>query len=299
MKTQDLLNLAKSEGYALGAFNAGDLEIVKGVLKAGFELQSPLIVEASPGEIKFFGHQNFEAVIENFKKETGLPVLTNLDHSLGLEEAQEGIESGFDLIHFDGSDLPYEENIKTTKTIVAQAHEKGILVEGEIDKILGSSVPHKETAESVQAGGNYTDPEKALDFVSQTGVDILAAFVGNLHGTYPQSPKLDIERLRMMAEKLPCFLSLHGGSGLFEEDIKQAIKLGKVVKININTELRVAYRETLENVLKGSEEVAIYKIMPPVVAAVQKVVEEKIQLFGSAQKAALEATESSTNDDEI
>ncbi|MCJ7792392.1 MAG: class II fructose-bisphosphate aldolase, partial [Candidatus Marinimicrobia bacterium] len=100
MKTQDLLNLAKSEGYALGAFNAGDLEIVKGVLKAGFELQSPLIVEASPGEIKFFGHQNFEAVIENFKKETGLPVLTNLDHSLGLEEAQEGIESGFDLIHF-------------------------------------------------------------------------------------------------------------------------------------------------------------------------------------------------------
>jgi ketose-bisphosphate aldolase len=299
VKTLDLLNLAKSGGYALGAFNAGDLEIVKGILEAGLKLQSPLIVEASPGEIKFFSHQNFEAVIENFKKETDLPILTNLDHSLGLEEAQEGIESGFDLIHFDGSDLPYEENIKICKTIVSQSHENGILVEGEIDKILGSSAPQKEAAESVQASGNYTDPEKALEFVQQTGVDILAVFVGNLHGTYPQPPKLDIERLKLIAEKLPCFLSLHGGSGLLEEDIQQAIKVGKVVKINVNTELRIAYRETLENVLKGSEEVAIYKIMPPVVAAVQKVVEEKIQLFGSAQKAVSRTVEDSAHNDEI
>jgi tagatose 1,6-diphosphate aldolase GatY/KbaY len=256
MTAQEILSLAKSEGYALGAFNAGDLEIVKGVLQAGVEMKSPLIVEASPGEIKFFGHQNFEGVIENFKKETGLPILTNLDHSLGLEEAQEGIKSGFDLIHFDGSDLAYEEYIKITKMIVEQAHQKGILVEGEFDKILGTSEPHQNDAESVQASGSYTDPEKAVDFVNQTGVDILAVFIGNLHGTYKKPPKLDLERLGMVAEKLPCFLSLHGGSGLQEEDIKQAIAVGKVVKINVNTELRVAYRETLENVLKGSEEVA-------------------------------------------
>ncbi len=295
MTAQDILNLAKSGGYALGAFNAGDLEIVKGILQAGKELKSPLIIEASPGEIKFFGHKNFDSIIENFKKETDLPVLTNLDHSLGLEEAQEGIESGFDLIHFDGSSLPYEENVKIAKMIVDQAHEKRILVEGEIDKILGESAPHKENAESLQASGNYTDPEKAADFVSQTGVDILAVFIGNLHGTYSQPPKLDLERLKLIASKLPCFLSLHGGSGLQEEDIKQAIAVGKVVKINVNTELRVAYRETLENVLKGSEEVAIYKIMPPVVAAVQKVVEEKIQLFGSAEKATTPSTEDSTS----
>ena len=291
MTAQEILTRAKNEGYALGAFNAGDLEIVKGVIQAGVELRSPLIIEASPGEIKFFGHKNFDCVIENFKKETGLPILTNLDHSLGLEEAQEGIESGFDLIHFDGSSLPYEENVKITKMIVEQAHQKQILVEGEIDKILGESAPHKEEAESVQASGNYTDPEKVADFVSQTGVDILAVFVGNLHGTYPQPPKLDLERLKMIAEKLSCFLSLHGGSGLLKEDIKQAIAIGKVVKINVNTELRVAYRETLENVLKGSEEVAIYRIMPPVIAAVQKVVEEKIRLFGSEGKATQNTSE--------
>lgn len=294
MTAQEILNKAKSEGYALGAFNAGDLEIVKGVIQAGVELKSPLIIEASPGEIKFFGHKNFDCIIENFKKETGLPVLTNLDHSLGLEEAQEGIESGFDLIHFDGSELPYEENVKITKMIVEQAHQKEILVEGEVDKILGESAPHSENAESIQASGSYTEPEKATDFVNQTGVDILAVFVGNLHGTYKQPPKLDLERLKIIAEKLPCFLSLHGGSGLLEEDIKQAIAIGKIVKININTELRVAYRETLENVLKGSEEVAIYKIMPPVIAAVQKVVEEKIRLFGSIDKVAIQSPENLT-----
>jgi len=203
------------------------------------------------------------------------------------EEAQEGIEAGFELVHFDGSGLPYEENVKIAKAIVEQAHQKEILVEGEIDKILGSSAPHPtEEAESIQASGNYTDPEKAADFVSQTGVDILAVFVGNLHGTYRQPPKLDLKRLKLIAQKLPCFLSLHGGSGLLEKDIKKAIQIGRIVKINVNTELRVAYRETLENVLKGSDEVAIYKIMPPVIAAVQKVVEEKIQLFGSAGKVA-------------
>jgi len=160
---------------------------------------------------------------------------------------------------------------------------------------LGTAAPHPtEEAESIQASGNYTDPEKAADFVSQTGVDILAVFIGNLHGTYREAPKLDLERLKMIAQKLPCFLSLHGGSGLLEEDITKAIQVGKIVKINVNTELRVAYRDTLENVLKGSEEVAIYKIMPPVIAAVQKVVEEKIQLFGSTNKATIQPPINST-----
>lgn len=285
IETRTILEKARKEGYALGAFNAGDLEIVKGVIQAGMEQASPLIVETSPGETKFFGPRNFDCVIENFKKETGLPILANLDHALGLEEAQEGVEAGFDLIHFDGSELPYEENVKITKMVVDQAHQKGLLVEGEIDKILGTSKPHPtEKAESLQASGSYTDPDKAAEFVSRTGVDLLAVFVGNLHGTYQEPPKLDLERLKKIAA-LPCFLSLHGGSGLLEEDVKKAIQVGRVVKINVNTELRVVYRETLENVLKGSEEVAIYKIMPPVIAAVQKVVEEKIQLFGSANKA--------------
>jgi ketose-bisphosphate aldolase len=284
MNTREILEKAREEGYAIGAFNAGDLEIVKGVIQAGVELHSPLIIETSPGETKFFGPKNFDCVIENFKKETGLPILANLDHASGLGEAQKGIESGFELIHFDGSDLDYEENIKITKALVAEAHQKGILVEAEIDKILGDSNSHDEDAESIQARGAYTDPDRAADFVSRTGCDLLAIFIGNLHGTYAKPPKLDLDRLGLIREKVSCFFSLHGGSGLLGEDIQKAIRVGRVVKINVNTELRLAYRETLENVLRGSEEVAIYKIMPPVIAAIQKVVEEKIRLFGSAGK---------------
>lgn len=292
---KEILTRAKNEGFALGAFNAGNVEIVKAIVQAAQSQQAPAIVETSAREADFFGQKNFLDVLDNFRQEINLPILTNFDHGPDLEECQKAIETGYSLVHFDGAELPYEENVKIAKAIVEQAHQKGILVEGEINKILGSSTPHPtEDAESIQASGNYTDPEKAADFVSQTGVDILAVFIGNLHGTYRHSPKLDLERLKLIAKKLPCFLSLHGGSGLLEEDIKKAIRLGRIVKINVNTELRVAYRDTLENVLKGSEEVAIYKIMPPVIAAVQKVVEEKIQLFGSTNKAIIQQANSST-----
>jgi len=113
----------------------------------------------------------------------------------------------------------------------------------------------------------------------ETGVDLLAVFIGNLHGVYNSAPKLDLERLKLIADSTDCFLSLHGGSGLSEDDIKMAIAVGRIVKINVNTELRLAFKETLTNVLKGSEELAVYKLMGPVEAAVQKVVEEKLDLF--------------------
>lgn len=280
IKTREILEKARQGGFVLGAFNAGNVELVQAIFQAAQAQQAPVILETSSREAEFFGQKNFLDVVENLRSQADFPLLTNFDHGPGLEECQQAIEAGYNLVHFDGSNLPYEENVKITQALVEAAHQKGVLVEGEIDKILGKSAPHpEEEAESVQAGANYTDPEKAADFVQQTKVDILAVFVGNLHGTYRQSPKLDLERLNLLAQKLPCFFSLHGGSGLLDEDIKKAIQIGKVVKINVNTELRVAYRETLENVLRGSEEVAIYKIMPPVIAAVQKVVEEKIKLF--------------------
>jgi len=283
MNALEILTKAKNEGWALGAFNAGNIEVLKAIVGAAQNQQSPVIVETSAGEAEHFGMKNFLTVVENFRQETNLPIFTNFDHGPGLEECQGAIETGYNLVHFDGSNLPYEENIKITKVLVDQAHQKGILVEGEIDKIVGESKYHEELAESVQATGSYTEPQRAADFVGQTGVDILAVFVGNLHGTYKTPPKLDVERLKMIRQQVGCFFSLHGGSGLLAEDIKEVIKLG-VVKININTELRLAFRQTLENVLRGSDEVAIYKIMPPVIAAVQKVVEEKIQLFGSEGK---------------
>jgi len=284
MTTLEILTRAKNEGYALGAFNSGNMEVLKAIARASFNQQAPLILETSAGEIEYLGMKNFLSLVENYRQENNLQILTNLDHGPGLEECQNAIENGYNLIHFDGSALPYEENVKITKILVEQAHEKGLLVEAEMDRIMGESKAHLETPESIQAQSSYTDPEKAAAFVAATGCDILAVFIGNLHGVYQQEPRLDLERLGLIAEKVPCFLSLHGGSGLFAEDVQKAIQIGRIVKININTELRLAYRSTLENVLRGSDEVALYKIMPPVIAAVQKVVEEKIQLFGSQGK---------------
>jgi len=299
MNIKEILTKARDEGWALGAFNAGNLELLKAIFQAAENQQAPVIVETSPGEANHFGMDNFLTMAENLKKVNETTVFTNLDHGPGLEECQKAIELGYDLVHVDGSALPYEENIKLTKAIVEQAHQKGILVEAEIDKISGDSRDHQEQAESIQASSNYTDPEKALDFINQTGADILAVFIGNLHGTYQQPPRLDLDRLNLIAQKCPCLLSLHGGSGLLSEDIKKAIEVGKIVKINVNTELRLAYRQTLENVLRGSEEVAVYKIMTPVIAAVEKVVEEKIQLFGSNQKAISPTINSLDNNYEI
>ncbi len=284
MNALEILTKAKNEGYSLGAFNVGNLEIAKAIVQAAQNQQAPVIMETSAGELEHFGLKNFLSLVENYRQELGLTILTNLDHGPGLEECQTAIEAGYNLVHFDGSSLPYEENVKITRVLVEQAHQKGILVEAELDKILGNSKNYSELPESIQASGNYTDPQKAADFVAQTGCDILAVFIGNLHGTYQQPPRLDLERLRLIVEKVPCFLSLHGGSGLLEEDVQKAIQVGRIVKVNINTELRLAYRNTLENVLRGSDEVAVYKIMPPVIAAIQKVVEEKIQLFGVQQK---------------
>ena len=130
-----------------------------------------------------------------------------------------------------------------------------------------------------------TDPDQAEDFVGRTGIDTLAVSIGNVHGVYASEKHLDLDLLAKLRERLSCFFSLHGGSTISEEQVRNAIKIGKIVKVNVNTELRIAYRKTLEETLKSSDEVAIYKIMPPVIAAVQKIIEAKITLFGSAGKA--------------
>ncbi len=277
--SKEILLQAKKQGIALGAFNAGNLEIVKAVVAAAKAKKSPIIIEASQGEIDHFGMENFLSVVKKLSQGLSSPILTNFDHGPGLEECQAAIEAGFDLVHFDGSQLPLEENLKITKILLQQAKEKGVLIEAEINPIANRSQVYSQDPKTVQSQHEYTDPQMAHDFVAETKVDLLAVFVGNLHGVYPSPPRLDLERLKLISQETDCFLSLHGGSGLSPDDIKMAIAVGKIVKININTELRVAFKETLSNVLKGSEELAVYKLMPPVEAAIQNAVEEKIDLF--------------------
>ncbi|MAG60050.1 ketose-bisphosphate aldolase [Candidatus Woesebacteria bacterium] len=283
---REVLEQAQNEGWAIGAFNAANIETLRAIVAAASKLRSPVIVESSSGETKFFGAENLVDVVKNFREELNLPIFINLDHSPSEEEIKVGLDAGYELLHFDGGKLPFEENVEKTKRIVEQAHAKGLLVEGEIDHIGGSSAPHLgESAESAQKSTTYTDPDKAAEFCKETGVDTFAAFFGNVHGVYKEPPKLDLERLKKIREKVDCFLSMHGGSGIKDEDVREAIKVGRIAKINVNTEMRVAFREALEHDLKKTDEVAIYKIMPPVIEAVQKVVEEKIKVFGSEGKA--------------
>lgn len=277
------LKKAKKEGFAIGAFNAANIETFKAIVGAAVKMSSPVIIEASHGEVEFVGGENLADLVKNAREETGLPIFTNLDHAPTVEDALEGIDWGFEMIHYNGSKLTLNKNIENTKRVVKAMGNKGV-VEAEINPIMGTSAAHmKETAEEIQKQGKYTDPVEAQKFVNETGIDILAAFVGNLHGVYKTAPKIDVERLKEIVEKAGCFLSLHGGSGIPDDQVRKAVESG-VVKVNVNSEMRIMYRKTLEKVLKENDEVAIYKIMPEVILAVQKVVEKKIELFGSKGK---------------
>lgn len=264
MKLADFLQKAWENHFALGAFNLDNLEILKGVALAAKNLSAPIVVEVSPGELNYWGMPNFSSVVDNFRRELGIPLFANLDHAAYIDIIKNSLDFGLSMVHFDGSKLPLEENILKTKQIISWAHPKNILVEGETDSI----------------GERITDPEVAKKFVGGTGVDIFAISVGNKHGV-GENEKLDLELLRKIREALPnTFFSLHGGSGISPEDIKEAIKLG-IVKVNVNTELRIAFKNNLD---LATDELAWYKITPSAISAVSNVVENKIKLFGSERK---------------
>lgn len=280
-----LLDRAKQEKWAVGAFNVCNLETLKAVVSAAVKLRSPIIIEASDGEVNFIGKTELFYLIRICEHQTGIPIVLNLDHAPTKESCLEAISIGFDYVHFDGSKLPLTENIQITKEIVAIAHAKNILVEAEFNSITGSSADHRdENISTYQNKALYTDPAAAKQFIAETGADTLASFIGNAHGLYQNQKIIDIGRLQQIKSALPdAYLSLHGGSGISAEDIKQAIQNG-IVKINVNTELRLAYRDTLKQILATNTEIAAYKFMAPVVENIQKIVESKIQLFGSAGK---------------
>ncbi|MFH0937143.1 MAG: class II fructose-bisphosphate aldolase [Candidatus Daviesbacteria bacterium] len=285
MTLKEWLQKAKSEKFAIGAFNVGNLETFKAIALAAQNKKSPVIIESSPGETSFLGAENIVDLAKNYEQEYGIPIFINLDHAQDLDQCLKGIEAGYNLIHFDGSNLPLKENLEIAKKVVEAAHKNGILVEGEIDHIEGSSEVHQGSAAQDLNKVSMTDPSQAAKFVEESGIDILAAFFGNLHGIYSAGDEhLDLEKLQQIAQVVNCYLSLHGGSGIADEEVKEAIKYG-VVKININTELRQTFRENLEKALEENpNEVAMYKLESPVVEDIRKVVEQKIEIFGSGGK---------------
>jgi len=283
----DIFKKAKENKYAIGAFNASNLEQVKAIVQAAQNLQSPIIISTSEGESSFLGKKQMKALIDTYRQETGLPIILHLDHGKSFEIIKEAIEAGYDSVHFDGSELNFEENIEMTKKIADFARKRDIKnIEGELGYLRGKS-SIQEKVEIKQE--DLTNSKQALEFVEKTGIDSLAVSIGNIHGIFKsnKNPHLFLDRLEEINNAVgdKVGLVLHGGSGTPEDDLKKAIELG-VVKVNINTELRLAYSKTLREFIQNNpKETTPYKIMPSVVEAIQMVVEDKIRLFKSNNKA--------------
>jgi len=276
---------AQKEGFAITQFNFSDFTQVKAVVEVAKKLNSPIILGTSEGESKFFGLKEAVAIRNVLREETGLPIFLNLDHGKSVEYVKKAVDAGYDMVHFDGSKLPLEENIKLTKLAVKYANWRGVLVEGEVGKIgTDSSKLYTEKFEIKEE--DLTKAEDAQRFVQETNVDLLAVSCGNFHGIESSGvdPELRLDILKKIKEVVNIGLVLHGGSGTPDESVKGAIKLG-IVKININTELRLAFSKGLKEALTTTDEIVPYKFLLEAQKAVEKVAELKINTFGSADKA--------------
>ncbi len=278
---------AYEEQWAIPQFNFSDFTQMKAIVSAAEKMKSPVILGTSEGESKFFGLQEAVALRNVLRKKIGLPIFLNLDHGKSFEYLKEAIDEGYDMVHFDGSKLSLEENIKVTKEVVKYARKKKASVEGEVGRIgTDSSKLYSEKFEIKEE--DLTKPEDAEKFVKETNVNLLAVSIGTFHGMDVSGvcPNLRIDLLRKIKEKINGIgLVLHGGSGTPEDDIREAIKNG-IIKININTELRLAFTGNLRRFLDNNlEEVVPYKFLADAKDSVEKVAELKIKLFGSANKA--------------
>ncbi len=286
---RELMNRARAERFAVGAFNLDSQEVLKAVVRAAVVKESPVLVEVSDGEVKALGLDNIRDMVDNYKAELGIDIFVNLDHSPSVEAAKAGIEAGFEFIHIDVSQANHnaseDEIIAATKEVVEYAKLTGALVESEPHYFGGGSALFKEAFDYEEVKKTFSTPESAHHFVTATGIDTFAAAIGNLHGSYPVPKILDLELLQQLRNSIECNISLHGGSGTPLHYFVDAAKIG-VTKININSDMRLAFRTTLEKALKEHpDEIAVIKLMDEVIEAVQAVVESKIDAFGSAGKA--------------
>lgn len=289
-KARQRMAQARQEHWAFGAFNLDDQATLKAVGQAAKAKQAPILVEVSQGEVDDMGLDNVRDLVDNICRDLGIEVYINLDHSPSVEAAKAGIDAGFEFIHIDVStanhDASDDDIIAATKEVVEYAKKTGASVESEPHYFGGSSNVHNEDIDYEEIKKTFSTPDGARAFVEATGIDTFAAAIGNLHGKYPVPKVLDLELLRSIREAIDCNISLHGGSDTPGHYFRDAVAIG-VSKININSDMRYAYRTALEGVLKDNPgEYSVAKLInKQVVAAVQAVVESKIDDFNSSGKA--------------
>lgn len=273
---------AEAKGIALGHFNISDSQGFWGVVKGARAAGVPVIIGVSEGERDFIGIRQIAALVKTTREELDYPIFLNADHSYSFERVKEAIDAGFDAVIFDGAKLSFEENARIAKQCVEYARSVNpeVMVEAELGYIGTSSKILDEIPEGVSAE-NLTTTEETARFMLETGIDLFAPSVGNIHGMLrnAQSPKLNIERIKELRMAAGVPLVLHGGSGTSDEDFTAAIKAGIGV-VHINTEIRVAYRDALKAYLnEHPDEIAPYKFGRAGVDAIAAQVEKRLRLF--------------------
>ena len=283
---RDVLERADKNCVAVGHFNVSDLVLLKAVFASAQELVVPVLIGVSEGERDFIGVRQIAALVRSLREEFDFPIFLNADHTHSLAKAVAAARAGFDAIVFDLSALPFEQNVRQTKEAVEalKAINPAILVEGEIGDIGTGSEIHEQAP---HPSSGLTTPMEAKQYVDATGIDILAPAVGNMHGMLKSmvqgetKKRLDIARISQIKSAARILITLHGGSGTDDDDLRKAIAAGINI-VHINTELRVAWRRGLEESLaKQPHEVVPYKILPVVVEEVKQVTRSRLRLFNS------------------
>ena len=283
MNNKDLLAVANENNFAVPAFNVSDYAMLNGIFEISEEKDAPLIIAIHPDELSHIGVDMLPAIIARAHRST-VPVSIHLDHGASYEQVLLAIQSGFTSVMIDGSMLSFDDNVAITKRIVDTAHAVGLSVEGK----LGTIGKTDDEAEDGAATIIYTDPENAVKFVEATGVDSLAIAIGTCHGIYPKTmkPELKLDLLKEIKSRVSIPLVLHGGSNNPDDEIGTSVTLG-VNKINISSDIKVAYHDKMREVLADLGLREPNTIQPPCIAAMKVTAAQKIDLFGAAGKASL------------
>ena len=274
--TGEMLKKAQAGGYAVGAFNAENLEMVQAIIAAAEAENAPVMIQTTPGTLKYAGPKCFAGLVSRFARDASVPVALHLDHGNSYELAEECAREGYTSLMIDGSKLPYEENIALTRRVVAMAC--GLPVEAELGTVGGKE-------DGMEAKPQYTDPDQAADFVRQTGISSFAVAIGTAHGIYKGEPKLDLDRLSEVRERVDIPLVLHGTSGVPEDQVRACIARG-ICKVNYATELRQVFTAAVRKALSDLPDAFDpKKYLAEGRKAVQARVQELIRLLGSSGKA--------------
>jgi tagatose 1,6-diphosphate aldolase GatY/KbaY len=280
MTTKQILKQAQEGNYAIGAFNVENMEMVMAVISAAEEMNAPVIMQTTPSTIKYAGLDYFLANAKVAASKAKVPVVMHLDHGSSFELAAQALRAGYTSIMIDGSHSDFESNIEISKAVVDMCKPSGVAVEAELGKVGG-----KEDDLDGGDGDMYTDPLEAKEFVERTGVDSLAIAIGTAHGLYKGEPKLDLERLSEIRKVVSVPLVLHGGSGIPDWKVQEAIRRG-ICKVNYATELRIAYTNGINKYLKENPDtIDPKKYNKSGIEEVKKFVIEKIKVCGCQNKA--------------